>query len=569
MTKPQRPTTLPPARAHKRVSRLRDRAQRLLALTALGVLAAPLAWGADAGAPVARGLIVTLKPLAQGGREQPQAARQRLASVAREAGVPWRGEVKPLGVAHQRIEFPAPLQGPALDDALRRMRLNPSVASVEADVRLRRQIEPNDPDYTSGLQWFLRTPAAGGSSAINMPPAWDRNLGSDGVVVAVMDTGVRYDHPDLQARLLPGYDFVSDVTTANDGNGRDADASDPGDWISSDDQKNPAFSDCVVEDSSWHGTFIAGLIGAATHNGQGVAGVTVRGPILPVRVAGKCGGYLSDAVDGLRWAAGLHVEGVPDNPRPARVINYSFGGGPVCSPVFQMAIDDALRAGSLFVVAGGNESGLASQPANCRDVLTVAAVNQDGSKAWYSNYGASISLAAPGGSAGQGGPALYSTSDSGSQGPQQPTYAGASGTSFAAPLAAGVAALMLAVNPQLSPNELIERLRASARPHVQRDHLPTCQANADSISEPCNCTTASCGVGLLDADRALQAAVGGGTGPGGTVSGGGSGGTGGTGGGGSDPGQGGSGGGGGATGLWAGLGLWLLAGGLAWRQRRS
>src|SRR5262249_17403858 len=161
-------------------------------------------------------------------------------------------------------------------------------------------------------------------SAVNAIGAWDRETGSTGVVVAVLDTGILYDHPDLGrsdhgGRLLPGYDFVSGVAQANDGDGRDADPSDPGDWVSASAKSNAAFPGCATSTSSWHGTRVAGMIGALPNNGVGVAGLTWNTWVQPVRVLGKCGGIDSDILAGMRWAGGLHVDGITDNPTPARV----------------------------------------------------------------------------------------------------------------------------------------------------------------------------------------------------------------------------------------------------------
>ncbi len=164
------------------------------------------------------------------------------------------------------------------------------------------------------------------------------NVGSTGVVIAVLDTGVLYDHPDLGrgdrgGKLLPGFDFVSASHMTNDGDGRDANPSDPGDWVDSSDKTNPLFTNCDIAGSSWHGTRVAGMIGALTNNSAGVAGLDWNSFILPVRVLGKCGGIDSDILAGMRWAAGLHVAGVPDNPTPARILNLSLGSDGACEAV--------------------------------------------------------------------------------------------------------------------------------------------------------------------------------------------------------------------------------------------
>ena len=484
---------------------------RFQVASALGLAAPLLAAGAahatPADAPVARGLIVTLKAPADGSREAPRAARERLKTVAADAGLPAAAAPLPVGRDAHLLPFEQPLAGSALADAERRVRLNPLVEHVEPDLRLKRQAEPNDPYYANGTQWHLRRPADGGAAALNLPPAWSRSTGSPDQVVAVLDSGALFDHPDLAGQWLPGIDLISDLATGNDGNGRDADAADPGDWVSTEDLRHPAFAGCVAEDSSWHGTFIAGQIAAATNNGLGVAGVSWRTRILPVRVSGKCGAWLSDVVDGIRWAAGLPVSGVPLNPTPARVINISFGGSSRCTRAYQSAIDDAGAANSLVVVAAGNENGPLTRPADCAGVLAVGAVRQDGLKTYYSSYGRGTGIMAPGGpGARDAGPRLYATANAGRRGPAEHTIDSKDGTSFASPLAAGVASLMLAVNPALTPPELISRIQSGARPFPSNAAYPTCSLGAPA-NTACNCTRDTCGPGLLDADGALQLAA--------------------------------------------------------------
>ncbi len=272
-------------------------------LSALAALSCALSLSA-AAQPV-QGLIVMLKPTAQSGREQPQEARERVLAVAQSTGVDVRSQTA-ISTSVHLLRTPAPLQGEGLDAALRRLRLHPDVAYVEPDVRIKRAAVPNDPLFAQ--QWHLMAPAVS-PGGLNMPPAWDLSTGTAGpgapVTIATLDTGVRFAHPDLAGRLLPGYDFVSEVDFANDGNGRDTDASDPGDWVSAADrQAKPAvFGSCGVEDSSWHGTFIAALIAASSNNAVGVTGVNWGARILPVRVFGKCGGLLSDILDGMQWPA--------------------------------------------------------------------------------------------------------------------------------------------------------------------------------------------------------------------------------------------------------------------------
>ena len=439
---------------------------------------------------------------------QARKGRERVARLAKEAGLPG-GTAGEAGNA-RLLRFDRPLRGQALENAVRRARLHPDVAWVEPDVLVPRLAprQPNDVFFPQ--QWHLQAPdPLVNVSSLNLPSPWGDTIGSTSgptSVVAVVDSGVRFSHPDLAGKLLPGYDLVSELDVANDGNGRDADPSDPGDWVDAADRTKALFASCDLSNSSWHGTFIAGQIAAATDNVQGVAGINWNARILPVRVSGKCGALLSDLLDGLRWAAGLPVSGLPTNPNPARVINLSFGGDTTCSGAYQSTIDDVTNAGALVVVAAGNLDTTLTRPADCRRVMTVASVRKDGAKAGYSSFGSRVALAAPGGSGLVGGfDEILSVSNLGTTTPGLDDYARKQGTSFAAPQAAGVASLMLAVNPSLSPRQLIERMKAGARAHVTVAGLPSCGSPGTGV---CNCTTATCGTGLLDAHTSVQLATG-------------------------------------------------------------
>jgi serine protease len=475
---------------------------------------------ADAAAPPAPGASSREARQARAVR-QFRVGRERATQVVREAGLTVRG-LGSLGDA-QVLRFERPLSGVPLQDAMRRARLHPDVLWVEPDVLLRRQQStvPNDPEWP--MQWALGLPSVT-PAAIHLPPAWSLTTGTSSVHMAVLDTGI-LPHPDLAGRVLPGYDFVQEVAFAADGDGRDSDPTDPGDWVMRT-GNDPAIQQLVdaglcgdftrserLDPSSWHGTFIAGQLGAATNNALGIAGVTWSGGVLPVRVSGKCGAVLSDLLDGMRWAAGLPVEDAPSNPHPARVINLSFGGSEPCSrsTAYQSAIDAVTAAGALVVVAAGNEARQLSRPADCRNVLTVGAVRRDGLKTDYSSYGMRVALMAPGGST-EGGNAslLLSTHNSGQTTavPAENHYGYRQGTSFSAPWAAGVAALMLSVNPQLTPLQLIDRLRLGVRRWEELGLTgPPCN-NQLASQGVCTCTADTCGTGLLDAPRALQLALG-------------------------------------------------------------
>jgi serine protease len=355
---------------------------------------------------------------------------------------------------------------------------DPNVEYAEPDRIMRRTFTPNDSRYNEQWHYFE---SAGG---INAPAAWDKATGT-GVVVAVLDTGVRA-HADLAANLLPGYDFISDAFVGNDGNARDSDASDPGDWINPGEcgPGDPA----VFESSSWHGTHVAGTIAAATNNSSGVAGVAFNARVLPVRVLGKCGGYTSDIADAIVWASGGSVSGVPANPTPAKVVNLSLGGGGSCGATTQNAVNSARSRGTSVVVAAGNSNANAANysPASCSGVVTVAAVGRNGGKASYSNFGAVVEVAAPGGSGGSN--SVLSTLNAGSTSPGADSYALYNGTSMATPHVAGVVALMLSAKSTLTPDNVISLLQSSSR------------------AFPASCS--QCGSGIVNASAAIDAALG-------------------------------------------------------------
>jgi serine protease len=424
---------------------------------------------------------------------------------------------------------------------------DPEVEYAVVDARHRRLLVPNDPLYApspvppSGPtvgQWYLKPPAVLADprvlvtgneavAAINAQAAWDRTTGSSNVIVAVLDTGVRADHPDLAGKLVPGYDMITDPLLANDGNGRDADPSDPGDWISAADVATEDFADCEVTDSSWHGTMTAGLIGAATNNGVGMAGAGWNVRVLPVRVLGKCFGFESDIIAGMRWAAGLSIAdpNVPVNANPAKVLNMSLGRSGDCSAAYADAILAIRTVGAVVVASAGNSTGHAvNVPARCSGVIGVAAVRHIGTKVGFSDVGPEMTIAAPGGNcvnieAGQ--PCLFpilSTSNSGATTPGSSIYTDSFnisvGTSFSAPLVSATVALMITANPALTPDDVARVLRATARPFPQSGApddpdlgpIQTCQAPNGTDQLQCYCTTSTCGAGMLDAAAAVALA---------------------------------------------------------------
>lgn len=374
---------------------------------------------------------------------------------------------------------------------------------------------PNDGLFAD--QWHLQDAQP---AAIRATTAWDVTTGSNAIVTAVIDTGILSTHPDLAGRLLPGYDFISDAALAGDGNGRDSNPADPGDFISNADIADPALqavcpaAALVRQESSWHGTRVAGVLAAATNNSLGVAGTTWRGGLLPVRALGKCGGFDSDIIAAMRWAAGLAVPGVLSNANPARIINLSLGGSGTCSAAYRDTIAELASIGVLVVAAAGNETGPVETPANCPGVLAVAGLRHIGTKVGYSSMGAEVAIAAPAGNCVSDTlPCQFpitTLTNSGTTSPTVNTYTDGFdynvGTSFSAPLAAGSAALMLALNPALTPDKIIARMQSGARSFPVDGSLPTCPATASSGQ--CNCTTSTCGAGMLDAAAALAAASG-------------------------------------------------------------
>lgn len=481
----------------------------LIALTFLWVV-----WGSDPGRAEAAGMAADSQPVAATDRLivkfraralSETMTVERVQALSTHAGV-MLSSFRVMTDGAQVLRLPERMTLAQVDDIAQRLRSDPTVEYAEPDRRMRALVVPNDAQYAA--QWHYKEPALeiGG---VNLPPAWDITTGAPGVVVAVLDSGL-VPHADLDGNILdgagrvaPGYDFISLDTfagcaglpcTANDGNGRDSDPTDPGDWITPSENASGFFRACGVSNSSWHGTHVAGTIAAATNNALGVAGVNWGSRLLPVRVLGKCGGYTSDIVDGMRWAAGLAVAGVPPNANPAKVLNMSFGGPGPCGAVFQGAINDVNAAGAAVMVAAGNESEDVAlhSPANCTGVVAVAATTRTGAKASYSNFGSGIKIAAPGGSSGVGNGVL-STLNTGTTtpvtSPGGDTYAYYQGTSMSTPHVAGIASLMLSANAGLSPAKILEKLQTSARAFP----------NA-------TCTPALCGAGIVNAAAAVSAA---------------------------------------------------------------
>jgi subtilisin family serine protease len=361
----------------------------------------------------------------------------------------------------------------------------PGVQYVDPVHRVTIAVTPNDPLFPQ--QWALTDAMSG----INVQTAWGITTGTGTVTVAVADTGITV-HPDLDVlRILPGYNFISDPASARNNDGRDANPSDMGDWA----EAGACFPGSPASNSSWHGTFVTGLIGADSNNGVGITGVNWAAQILPVRVLGMCGGTSEDVFAGVMWAAGVPIDGVPANPNPARVINLSLGGDGPCDGATQEAVDTALAQGAVIVAAAGNNSEDAANfaPANCSGVITVAAGGITGNLASYSNFGATIELTAPGGDFDDGNSGLItSTWNDGLTVPGNPTYGIGAGTSFAAPHVTGTVALMMARNANLTSGQVQSILQGTART------FPPGTICASS---------GLCGAGVLDAGAAVGSTV--------------------------------------------------------------
>lgn len=365
--------------------------------------------------------------------------------------------------------------------------LDPAIETVEPDLRVVPfQVSTNDSFFS--LQWSLGYHPSNNRGGSGFTTAWTRQGNRTPVTVAVIDTGY-LPHSDLSANEILGVNFVSSAVMAGNGVGRSNDPIDPGDYCEG-----------TGDPSSWHGLKVASQIAAIANNSMGIAGAA-RGhaQILQIRALGRCGGYLSDVADAIKWAAGGTIAGFADTTSPARVINLSLGAtGPACPLYMQDAIDFAVSRGAVVVAATGNEGGnFTAAPANCASVIAVAAHNRSGDMASYSNYSTLVSLTAPGGGSCRtftGGCQQEGTLALGNTGTQGPgantdgTYF--MGTSAATPHVSAAAALLLAESPELAPAQVRNMLRSSARVHPAGTF---CAANPTF-----------CGTGMLDAAAAMS-----------------------------------------------------------------
>jgi len=464
-----------------------------LALTAFAQAFADAPTQTSSAATSIQRLIIKRRPIT--GARGVAMAPSSLRALSERAAVSL-SSVRQMSGGAEVVKLPHAMTAAEAETIAQRLMQDPSVEAAEPDRWVQPLFVPNDPTFSA--QWYLHDARSEIASA-NLPDAWDLIVSVSPVIVAVVDTGL-LSHADIDpARVLPGYDFVGDAFAANDGDGRDADPSDPGDWVSADDAKAHSGCGSGAQNSSWHGTHVAGVIGASSNNSIGLSGINGNVKLLPVRVLGRCGGYLSDVLDGARWAAGVADPYLPPNPNPARVLNLSLGAATVCTPLVQGAVNDVIGAGAVLVAAAGNTASSASAiaPGNCAGVVAVAALDRNGGKAYYSSFGSTVALSAPGGAQHylNDPDGIYVPSNASitapTASPGGDTYEYVQGTSLSAPQVAGVASMMLAINPALTPEQILQKLQATARPFP---------AGSD-------CTTVTCGAGMLDATIAVQSAA--------------------------------------------------------------
>ncbi len=459
-----------------------------------------------------------------------------MTSAALAASIAADSDVEYAEVDHRRFAMVAPVTDPLYPD------------------NLSTTVAPSGP---SSGQWYLRAPGFDASgrdvlSSIDIEPAWAITHGSSSVVIGDVDTGIT-QHPDLDSKMLTGYDFVSNVAVANDGNARDSDPSDPGDYVTGAENSdvNGQFYECndgdfpddppgsnVQVNSSWHGTQTASILGAATNNGIGMAGVGYDTKVIAARALGKCGGFDSDIIAAAEWAGGIAVSGVPTNAHPVRVINMSLGSQGACLQTYIDAFTQLRNKGVVVVAAAGNDEGLTvATPANCQPastdsnktpiVIAVAGLRHAGTKVGFSDIGPEVTIAAPGGNCvntAAGTPCLYPIITALNSGATSPVANGgiysdglthvSLGTSFATPMVAGTVALMLSAAPNLTNAQVVSILKSTARafptisdtsPQPAVCTVPV--SGGTATQDECICTTSTCGAGMLDAGKAVTAAL--------------------------------------------------------------
>lgn len=410
------------------------------------------------------------------------AAGTSAASIASAHGLSVARQ-SPGGIALLRGDISGMDAGPAAEYTVAKCTQINSAAGVEYaalnSIHKRRTV-PDDPGY--GDQWHY--------PLLQLPQAWGLTTGSDDVVVAVLDTGIVKNHADLDGNLVDGYDFVSGTDLECDGTGGiDSDPEDVADSRCSD-GPIPVTS---YDHNGYHGTHVAGTVGAESNNGAGVAGVNWNVSIMPVRVLGKGYGTDYDIMQGLLYAGGLSNDSGTTPSRRADIINLSLGGEPgeSCPAQYNDIFDRLHAAGVTVFVASGNESSNnALNPlAICNHAAAVGAVDRNSVRTGYSNGGPGLDLMAPGGDSwtNQSDGILSTIRDD--ENGNDTSYAYYDGTSMATPHAAGVAALVKAAHPSIAPDELVTVLAQTAT----------------DLGSPG--TDNNYGAGLINAYAAVQAAL--------------------------------------------------------------
>ena len=412
----------------------------------------------------------SLQTAAVGANQMVQAARLQRGERAAPGKPLAANHVRRMALGADVVSTSQKLGAAEAEMLMRQIAANPNVEYVQIDRVMTHMLTPNDTNYSQ--QWGYTDADAG----IRANTAWDVANGS-GVIVAVLDTGY-VTHSDLAANIVAGYDFITNTTTAGDGNGRDSNPADPGDYYGG----NP---------SSWHGTHVAGTVAAVTNNAKGVAGTAWGAKVMPVRVLGRGGGSTSDIADAIIWASGGTVSGVPtlSAANAADVINMSLGGSGACDTATQNAINSAVSRGTTVVVAAGNDNANASgfSPASCNNVVNVASITSASARSSFSNYGTLIDVSAP-------GSGILSTLNAGTQGPGAESYASYNGTSMASPHVAGAVALVQS-----------RRLALGLAMYTPAQVEAQLKATAYALSGACS---GGCGAGIINAKALVDAAGG-------------------------------------------------------------
>ncbi len=443
----------------------------------------PQTWGTTPSplaspSPRAAGLVITYEP---GARPAVAAARR----VVEAEGVDTAPTTTPVTDDVEALAFTETTTLAEAEKAAAELADMPGVASVEPDLVMTAAAAPNDPQWSR--QWNIH-----GTYGSKATAAWPSTTGR--VVVGIVDTG-RTAHPDLDSKTVAGMDFISSASRSRDGNGRDSNPQDQGDWVAA----NECAAGVPATRSSWHGTHVAGIVGARTNDGYGIAGNAPGVRVQHLRVLGRCGGTMSDIATAILWGSGAKVRGLARNKTPARVLNLSIAGASsYCPAVLRNAINAARARGTAVVVAAGNEfrDAASYSPANCPGVITVGSTNKVGQIAgssggtqWfpYSNYGRVVDLSAAGGDAVAGNQ-VYSTLNTGTSTPGGPTWGEMAGTSMAAPAVAAAAAL-ISSHGAYSPATVEHALRWAVKPFPQLSNGRH------------NCNTTACGTGVLDVSK--------------------------------------------------------------------